>query len=230
MADWDDEDYEPKFSQPSDKWEGEDEEDVKDSWEEDNEKKAENPAEPSTDVKAFQKKKKKKLNDKLIAEKEAARAREEAEQFTSEDKVAEKLKQQKLQENADLELAKQAFGLEEQQQQQLSGIDAMTPETEEEFVEFKDALVKKLTQFSKSTNYTGFLERLFTELIIPLQTEETRKIYSSVNNLLHEKQKLQKEQDKKKKKKGKAVIRAERDDDYGDLVAATEYYDEEELI
>lgn len=33
----------------------------------------------------------------------------------------------------------------------MSGLDAMSPDTEEEFVEFKDALLKKITQFSVST-------------------------------------------------------------------------------
>lgn len=101
----------------SDKWEGEDEEeDVKDAWDLDEEKQNSNDDDAP---KAIQRKKKKKLAD-IIAEKEAAKEAEVETRRkqelaakamnTPEGRLAEKLRLQKLEENANLQLAKDMLG------------------------------------------------------------------------------------------------------------------------
>ncbi|TKS70221.1 Eukaryotic translation initiation factor 3 subunit J-A [Collichthys lucidus] len=120
MADWDAENFEPdepiKKAAAMDKWEGEDEEeDVKDNWDddEDEEKKA---AVAKAETKVSEKKK---LSEK-IKEKENRLKKKQQEQkekelqanqeeLTPEEQQAEKLRVKKLQEDADLELAKDAF-------------------------------------------------------------------------------------------------------------------------
>ncbi|GBN86899.1 hypothetical protein AVEN_158649-1 [Araneus ventricosus] len=119
-ADWENEDFEPVLKKPvvSDKWEGEDEDDdVKDNWDDEEEEGKEEK--PDQNMVAVQPKKKKSLAQ-IIAEKEEKKRKEVEEkmkllevnkkELTPEERLAHKLKQQKLQEEADLQLAKETFG------------------------------------------------------------------------------------------------------------------------
>lgn len=225
----------PKGPGPAlDRWEGEDDEDVKDSWDaEDDEDKKSGSDSGTTDnvMKAVQRKKKKPLAER-IAEKEAARAeaekkeKEESREPTKEEKQAEAERLKKMQEEADLKLAKEAFGVNTE------SIDGMIPVTDEEFNKFREALRLKITSFSSSKHYGAFLDKLIQDIIIDCELEDVRRISTSANSLFHEKQRQQKELEKKKKKKGKGVIRAERDTDFGDLAAAgrgdfDDFYDDD---
>ncbi|RZF41540.1 hypothetical protein LSTR_LSTR000254 [Laodelphax striatellus] len=93
----------------SHQWEGEDEDDIKDSWddpeEDENEaKEAEAAAiKAKNEAKKLEEKKKKALEAKLKEEKRL-------EDMTPEERFAEKLKRQKLQEESDLQLAKEMIG------------------------------------------------------------------------------------------------------------------------
>lgn len=229
---WDADDFEPEDfkNKPSDRWEGEDEDDVKESWEDDDEEEKKDDKSDS-DSKPFQRKKKKPLAER-IAEKEAAKlAKEEEEKkqntpLSAEEELTEKLRREKIQKEADLKLAKEAFGVD------ATGIDAMYPETEEEYNKFEEALKTKISFFEKSKNYVPFLEKLFTDLVVSLEGEDVKRLGATLNTVFHEKQRQQKEQDKKKKNKKKIVIKAERDNDFGDLAAAStgaydDFYDDE---
>ncbi|XP_031604571.1 eukaryotic translation initiation factor 3 subunit J-B [Oreochromis aureus] len=209
MADWDADNFEPeepiKKAAALDKWEGEDEdEDVKDNWDDDEE-----DEEKKTDVKKPEPKvsEKKKLSEK-IKEKEnrmkkkqqEAMEQQEEEQLTPEEQLAEKLRVKKLQEDADLELAKDAFGVGSTSNS-VTGIDAMCPSSKEDFTEFEKMLKEKITQFEKSVHYSSFLESLFRELCISLEVDDLKKISNSLSVLLSEKQKQEKQNKGKKKKK-----------------------------
>uniref|UniRef100_A0A3B5LUJ6 Eukaryotic translation initiation factor 3 subunit J n=1 Tax=Xiphophorus couchianus TaxID=32473 RepID=A0A3B5LUJ6_9TELE len=129
---------------------------------------------------------------------------ENPEEFTQEEQLAEKLRVKKLQEDADLELAKDAFGIQNPLKcvNTVAGIDAMCPSSKEEFTEFEKLLKEKITQFEKSVHYSSFLDSLFRELCISLEVEDLKKISSSLSVLLSEKQKQEKQNKGKKKKKG----------------------------
>uniref|UniRef100_A0AAR2LE34 Eukaryotic translation initiation factor 3 30 kDa subunit n=1 Tax=Pygocentrus nattereri TaxID=42514 RepID=A0AAR2LE34_PYGNA len=190
MADsdsWDAESFEPteliqKTPGLQDKWEGEDEED---------------------DVKVEEKApEKKKLNAKL-KEKENEKQRKQEElknresrddvQLTPEEQAAEKLRLQKLQEESDMALACEAFGVETTvTTNSASGIEAMCPSTKDDFVVFAKLLKDKISQFEKSVHYSSFLESLFRELCISLEVDDLRKISNSLSVLLSEKQKQEK--------------------------------------
>ncbi|KAL4228120.1 Eukaryotic translation initiation factor 3 subunit J [Mactra antiquata] len=233
---WDADDFEP--SAPvvvsSDKWAGEDDDDVKDAWDaDDDDEKKESENQDSGVIKAVQRKKKKPLAER-IAEKEAEKAaREIAEReqlrVKSKDELkaeAERLK--KIQEESDLRLAKEAFGVDS------TGIDGMFPVTEEEFDKFREALKLKITGFNSSKFYGPFLEKLLQELVVDLTLEDLKKISTSTSSLYHEKQRQQKELEKqKKKKKVKSNVTLERDSDFNDIAAAgrgdfdDSYYDED---
>ncbi|XP_067016766.1 eukaryotic translation initiation factor 3 subunit J-like isoform X2 [Acropora muricata] len=134
MADWDDEEFEPQdFGvKQSDKWEGEDEDDndVKENWDDEDEddtkekpEKTENETDQATPqekvkkrrtLKQVLKEKEEKANEEapLTEQEKQLQKEEEVKPLTEEEQLAEKLKRQKLVEESDLELAKQAFGWE----------------------------------------------------------------------------------------------------------------------
>ncbi|XP_066524725.1 eukaryotic translation initiation factor 3 subunit J-A isoform X1 [Hoplias malabaricus] len=194
-----------------DKWEGEDEdEDVKDNWD-DEEEEEEKQTEIKT-VTATKPAEKKKLIDKIKEKESLQRKKQEelrkqleetnvnTELTPEEEELAEKLRVKKLQEDSDLELAKDAFGVVSNN---VTGIDSMSPSSKDDFTEFERLLKEKITSCEKSIHYSSFLESLFRDLCLSLEVEDLKKINNSLTVLLSEKQKQEKQQNKgKKKKKG----------------------------
>ncbi|XP_072236798.1 eukaryotic translation initiation factor 3 subunit J-B isoform X2 [Leuresthes tenuis] len=212
MADWDAENFEVdepiKKAAVQDKWEGEDEEeDVKDNWDDEEEDEDKRGEMKKTETKVSDKKK---LSEK-IKEKENRLKKKQQElqqelqvqeaELTVEEQLAEKLRVKKLQEDADLELAKDAFGVSSTPNN-VTGIDAMCPSSKEDFTEFEKLLKEKISQFEKSVHYSSFLDSLFRELCISLEVEDLKKVSNSLSVLLSEKQKQEKQNKGKKKKKG----------------------------
>merc|ERR1712004_374545 len=157
-ADWDAEDYEPPKAtsavtpRVADRWDGEDEDDdVKDSW--DKESDEEDDSKGSEDsVKAVQRKKKKKLGD-IIAEKEAARMKELEEKAQ---RMAKKLKQKQQDEKESLELAMDMMGVSSPVPSG-SGIDAMVPDSKDDFEKLQKAISEKVQSLSGSSHYNDFV-------------------------------------------------------------------------
>lgn len=85
---------------------------------------------------------------------------EENSNMTLEEK---KLLQQKLQEEADLEVAKEMLGVDEGDEDSL---DRMNPKSKEEFIVFEQLLQKKIQSFSKSDYYSDFIEDLIRNLSV----------------------------------------------------------------
>ncbi|XP_051503310.1 eukaryotic translation initiation factor 3 subunit J-B-like isoform X1 [Myxocyprinus asiaticus] len=242
MADsdsWDADNFEPNVPIRSavvrlDRWEGEDEEeDVKDNWDDEEEEKEEE--QKKAEVTAPEKKKiSSKIKVKEVTQKKNQELKNKlqetqiSEKLSPEEQQAEKLRQKKLQEEADLELAREAFtsqteGKENTGKQvfpgsgvdpadadasttvittnNASGIEAMCPSSKEDFVAFEKLLKDKITQFEKSVHYSSFLESLFRELCISLEVDDLKKISNSLSVLLTEKQRQEKEKKANKKKK-----------------------------
>ncbi|XP_077988806.1 eukaryotic translation initiation factor 3 subunit J-like isoform X2 [Glandiceps talaboti] len=222
MADWDAEDFDPEAglnaAAAGDKWEGEDEDDdVKDSWdvESDDEDKNKNEDGDDSEKKALQVKKKKPLAQRIKEkeeqkrkEMEERRAREEAEkeEMTPEEQAAERLRQQKLVEDADFELAKEAFGIKEEEMGKVT-IDSIKPSSREDFDELCKMLTEKLTQYEKSPHYVPFLENLYRDTCLGLEADDVKRLGSTISVLGNEKAKAGKAKGKTKKKKG-AVIKS----------------------
>ncbi|XP_062403949.1 eukaryotic translation initiation factor 3 subunit J-A isoform X2 [Sardina pilchardus] len=220
MADgdsWDAESFEPdkplKNAAANDKWEGEDEEDdIKDNWDEEEEEE-EKSAEKPTELKASDKKK---LNEKIkekenlqrqkqeelrkrIEEPQEAEEPEEPEeaqltpeeaQLTPEEERAETHLVESLQEDADLELASETLG---GVSNHVTGIDAISPASREDFTEFEKLLKDKISPYEKSIHYSNFLESLFKNLCISVEVEDLKKINTSMTALLSEKQRQEKQ-------------------------------------
>lgn len=124
---------------------------------------------------------------------------ESSTEVTPEEELAEKLRVKKLQEDSDLELAKEAFGVVSNN---VTGIDAMIPSTKDDFTEFERLLKEKISSYEKSTHYSSFLETLFRDLCLSLEVDDLKKISTSLTALLSEKQRQEKANKGKKKKKG----------------------------
>lgn len=219
---WDADNFEPEVVPTtlttSNKWEGEDEEEtVKDSWDldDDEEKKDEEKSE-SAPAPA---KPKKKIHDKIAererlerekAEKQAAEAYEE---MTPEEKIAEKLRRQKLQEESDLRLAMETFGVSETGGGKL---DSFHPTSTDEFKEFAELLTKKISFYKAKEEFPGFVDELVRSLIVQMHSGDIKRIKMTVDNLYIEKQKAEKSDKGKKpnKGKGKAKLKLEGDNAY----------------
>ncbi len=96
---------------------------------------------------------KKPTKEERIAEKKAKRRAEEkasepeeVKPKTAEEVLEEKLKQQRLQEESDMAVAMETFSVK------VKLIDTMEPKSEEEFIEFQEALTTKITKFEVSIN------------------------------------------------------------------------------
>lgn len=88
-------------------------------------------------------------------EQEEAKAREREANMTPEEKLAEKIRLEEIQKEADLRAAMDTFGVTDK-----SGIDALQPKTKSELTELADAISKKVSQYKHLGDYPGFLEEL----------------------------------------------------------------------
>lgn len=86
-----------------------------------------------------------------------AKERERQENLTPEDELAEKLRLQKIQEEADLKVAMDTFGVSERSG---PGIEGMNPTNKAELGEFSEAISKKIGQFKHLEPFPEFLEEL----------------------------------------------------------------------
>uniref|UniRef100_A0A4W5KTV3 Eukaryotic translation initiation factor 3 subunit J n=1 Tax=Hucho hucho TaxID=62062 RepID=A0A4W5KTV3_9TELE len=167
---------------------------------------------------------KKKLAEK-IKEKESLQRKKQEElrkrleesnetELTPAEELAEKLQEEeteltpeelaeKLQEEAGLLLAQDAFGVVNN----VTGIDAVSPSSKDDFTDLEKLLKDKITPFESSVHYSGFLESLFRDLCLSLEVEDLKKVSNSLTVLLSEKQKQEKQLNKGKKKK-KGVVPA----------------------
>ena len=230
---WDDEGFEPPSATVvvKDRWEGEDEDDVMDNWDDENEEDEQNKATDNGVVNTAAAKKKKSLKER-IAEKEEKKRLEmeqkrkeqdeeaDARKLSPEEMVAEKARQRQLQEESDLLLAVETFGVSDGLRGQ---IDSMEPSTKEDFDKFEELLCTKITKYEKSPNYVPFLENLFRHISIDLEADDIKRLGSTLTALSNEKAKQQKAT-KGKKKKQKASLVVGKDTD--DMLAETGGYDE----
>merc|ERR1719322_834647 len=105
------------------------------------------------------------------------------------EKIAEKLRQQKIEENSKLELAKNLVGIKENK------IDGLVPVTKEDFEQFGKAISEKIQMFSTSEHYSDLIENITKEICVDLKTSALKKLKIHMDHLANEKQKIEKAQD-----------------------------------
>lgn len=208
MASWDDEDFEPsEASNSMNQFEGEDvdDDDIKDNWDDDDEeeKKEEVKQEPKpvkkkkTIAEKIKEKEEKAKQEKLARMEEMKRMEEDDKDLTPEEQLEEKLRRQRLQEESDLELAKDAFGVTDIPGQKT--IDNFLPSNKDEFLELSNMIVQKLAKLELCSDYQLFLETLIRDCCAGLEAEDIKRISTILNSLVNEKQKLNKVAKGKKK-------------------------------
>lgn len=133
--------------------------------------------------------KKKQLAQK-IAEKEAARIKVP---LTAEEALADKLEKQRLQEESDLKLTQESFGISDAGTAVTgSGLESVKLATKDDFEVFKKSLVNRLQLAEKSPHYVNFLDASFRDICASLEPDDIKRLSSSLNTLFNEKVKAQK--------------------------------------
>lgn len=223
MEDWEDVPVPDllKKEQPRSKWDDEDadDNDVKESWEDEEEPvpapKPEPPAEKAS---------------KKSAAKVSEKKGKEAEVHTKEealDPVAEKLRQQRLVEEADYKSTAELFATKGGDDKT---IDNFIPKSENDFLEYAELISHKLRPYEKSYHYIGLLKAVMRLSMTALKGADAKEIASSVTAIANEKIKAEKEANASKKKGAKKKqIHVDKADDEA-VVNAYDGYDDYDFM
>ncbi|CAH2065656.1 unnamed protein product [Thlaspi arvense] len=216
MDDWEDEEIAPLPAKVELKsnWDDEDvdENEIKDSWEDDDE-----PALPPV-VKPVTEKTPKKAASKTVEKKgKAAELPKEAEAPKEEplDPIAEKLRMQRLVEEADYRATAELFGTKIDEKK----LDMFIPKSESDFSEYAEMISQKLKPYEKSYHYIALLKTVMRLSVANMKAADVKEVASSVTAITNEKLKVEKEAAAGKKKTGgkKKQLLLDKPDD--DLVA-----------
>eukprot|EP00268_Persea_americana_P065860 TRINITY_DN8868_c0_g1_i2.p1 TRINITY_DN8868_c0_g1~~TRINITY_DN8868_c0_g1_i2.p1 ORF type:complete len:231 (-),score=83.92 TRINITY_DN8868_c0_g1_i2:442-1134(-) len=222
MEDWESEDFEPVVhtiptEKPKGLWDDEDaeEEDVKESWEdeEDASTKAPKPVAPKPEPPA--QKTVPKTSAKAGGKKEKV---SEAANEVLADPVAEKLRQQRLVEEADYRSTTELFAKKGGEK----SLDNFIPKSESDFSEYAELISHKLLPYEKSFHYIGLLKAVMRLSMTSMKAADAKEVASSITAIANEKLKAEKEANagKKKQTKKKQLHVDKPDDD-----AVVDHYD-----
>jgi len=176
-------------------------------------------------------KQEKKRLEQLQREEELKQQEEETRELTPEEMLEEKLRNQRLQEESDLELAKDVFGVDSAPEP-IPGqktIDNFNPDSKEDFTELAQMITTKFSKFESKREYTPFLENLFRDLCTGVEAEDIKRISNTLNILATEKTKALKAAKgggkKKPAKKTLAAGKASKNSGMDDMDYYNEYDD-----
>ncbi|KNA22185.1 hypothetical protein SOVF_036380 [Spinacia oleracea] len=188
--DWENEDFTPQVATKDllkSSWDDEDvdDDDVKESWEEEEPAPAPAPA----PAKAAEKPAKKAGNK--------GKDVEEAKEIQL-DPVAEKLRQQRLVEEADYKATTELFGKKGDDKT----LENFIPKSESDFLEYAELISHKLRSCEKSYHFIGLLKTVMRLSTVSLKAADAKEVASSVSAIANEKLKAEKEANAGKKKTG----------------------------
>uniref|UniRef100_A0A1J3JTC3 Eukaryotic translation initiation factor 3 subunit J n=1 Tax=Noccaea caerulescens TaxID=107243 RepID=A0A1J3JTC3_NOCCA len=213
MDDWEDEQIAPLPAKVELKsnWDDEDvdENEIKDSWEDDDEEEA-LPA----PVKPVPEKAPKKAVEKKG--KAAAEVPKETPKEEPLDPISEKLRMQRLVEEADYRATAELFGTKVDEKK---NVDLFIPKTESDFLEYAELISHKLKPYEKSYHYIALLKAVMRLSVTNMKAADVKDVASSITAIANEKLKAEKEAAAGKKKTGgrKKQLQVDKADD--DLVA-----------
>ncbi|KAJ7558352.1 hypothetical protein O6H91_04G035000 [Diphasiastrum complanatum] len=212
--DWEAEDFVPPppvvfKEQPKSQWDDEEAEgeEVKESWEDEDK--------PKLESAKTKPKNEKKKTDESRGKKSVA-ADEKKVNIKDEklaDPLAEKLRQQRLVEEADYRVTTELFGKSSGGQT----LDEFIPKSEEDFLEYAELIAQKLRPFEKSFHYLTLLKAVMRNAVSSLKAADAKEVASSLTVIANEKLKLEKEVSAGKKKSGpkKKQLHVDKPDDDG---------------
>ncbi|KAK3218522.1 hypothetical protein Dsin_012492 [Dipteronia sinensis] len=193
------------------RWDDEDvdEDDVKESWEDEDEPAPVAPAQPPE-------KPTNKPATKAPAKKEKPVEVAKEEPL---DPVAEKLRQQRLVEEADYKSTKELFGKSGDEKT----LDNFIPKSESDFLEYAELISHKLRPYEKSFHYISLLKAVMRLSMTSLKAADAKDVASSITAIANEKLKAEKEAAAGKKKTGgkKKQLHVDKPDD--DMVVGGQY-------
>lgn len=204
--DWEAEDFVPVppvivKEKPKGTWDDEDasDEDVKESWEDE-----EAIIEPKPASKPEPKSEKKKATESNVKTANVQDGK-------LPDPVAEKLRQQRLVEEADYQSTTELFGKSNGDK----SLDSFIPKSEDDFMEYAELVAHKLRPFDKSFHYVTLLKAVMRHAMTTLKAADAKDVASSVTVIANEKIKAEKESNAGKKKSGtkKKQLHVDRADD-----------------
>lgn len=223
MEDWEDEPAPLVIKKdPKSLWDDEDvdENEIKDSWEDEDE-----PAPPPF-VAPPPEKAPKKSTAKPIQEKGKAVEVAKVEPL---DPVAEKLRQQRLVEEADYKNTAELFATKKGDGKT---IDNFIPKSESDFMEYAELISNKLRPYEKSFHYIGLLKSVMRLSMTSLKAADAKEVASSVTAIANEKLKAEKEAAAGKKKTGgkKKQLQVDKPDDEAVVNAGYDGYDDYDFM
>lgn len=210
---WDEDDFEPPSVIPvvvgvtskttaTKRFEEEDKEETKESWE--NLDVKENA--PSTSTK-------KKLKE-IVKAKEAPKPASTSSD-TPLDAETEKLRQQQIIEEAELQNTQAMFtGLDLNKD---LVIDLKNPKDEKDFEVLAELIATKVAIFEKSIHYRHFLKTFIKKASTSLKNEDLKELSTAITVLANEKLQAEKGSKKKKKTTSKKSINVKEDNDYDNI-------------
>ncbi|XP_064949317.1 uncharacterized protein LOC135598849 [Musa acuminata AAA Group] len=224
MADWEEEDFEPAppsliTNKPKSQWDDEDveDEDVKESWEDEEVPVQAPKAEETVQATAS------KTGRKPAGKKEKlpeAKTSEISNEVLA-DPVAEKLRQQRLVEEADYKSTAELFAKKGDEKT----LDNFIPKSENDFLEYAELLSHKILPYEKSFHYIGLLKAVMRLSMTSLKAADAKEVASSVTAIANEKLKAEKEANAGKKKQGTKKKQLHVDKAEDDYVTAGGYDD-----
>ncbi|RID55360.1 hypothetical protein BRARA_G02626 [Brassica rapa] len=199
MDDWEDEQLAPipaKVELKSN-WDDEDvdENDIKDSWDDDDDVDEPAPVKPATE-----KAPPKKVASKAVEKKgkTADVAPKEAPKEEPLDPISEKLRMQRLVEEADYKATAELFGTKDEEKK----LDVFIPKSESDFLEYAEMISHKLKPYEKSYHYIALLKAVMRLSVTNMKAANVKDVASSVTAIANEKLKAEKEAAAGRKKTG----------------------------
>eukprot|EP00897_Mesotaenium_endlicherianum_P003287 jgi/Mesen1/2987/ME000176S02019 len=210
--DWDAEDFEPVLP-------GVPQEPVKGQWDDEDQEEEVKETRGQEEIVAAKPKAEKKK--KKVEDKSNATGTEELL-----DPIAEKLRRQRLVEEADFKHTKELFG-----DAALKSLDDVTPKSEAEYMEYAELVASKVTAFEKSYHYMAMLKAFLRKATASMDATMAKELSAVATVITNEKLKLEKEATAGKKKTGakkkQLIVDKAEDDDYrgGAYADAGDEYD-----
>ncbi|CAA0835986.1 Translation initiation factor eIF3 subunit [Striga hermonthica] len=198
MEDWEDEpipDLLNKKETLKANWDDEDLDDVKESWEDEDEPATAPKVESAPSEKAPKKSAAAKSGEKKA---KAAEASKDALKEEPLDPVQEKLRQQRLVEEADYKATTELFSKKGDDKT----LENFIPKTESDFAEYAELISHKIRPYEKSYHYIGLLKAVMRLSMTSLKGADAKEISSSITAIANEKIKAEKEANAGKKKTG----------------------------
>lgn len=215
MEDWEDVEIPVvlKKEELKSKWDDEDEEedDVKESWEEEEPAPAPAPAPAKVPKKTVAKASEKKGGNVEVSKELLL------------DPIAEKLRQERLVEEADFKAARDLFGKNGDE----ITLHNFIPKSESDFIQYAELVSHKLRPYEKSFHYIGLLKAVMRLSMTNLKAEDAKEVASSITAIANEKLKAEKEAAAGKKKTGtkKKQLLVDKPDDEEAIGAYDDYDD-----